>query len=69
MEYKRLVVGMDGTHIYVALGQPPVWKSHFLQLRKNPSKRTQVRIAVDQWYELYPEEGKLPFDVVDGLYG
>lgn len=67
---ERLTVGIDGNCIYVGLGDLPTGDFLFKELEEGPeamNPREQSRNLIEDWYQKYPQHGRLPFDWVDGL--
>lgn len=71
---KRLQVGIDGNAIYVGLGELYDGKYIFETIIKDDpfksdikSIRGQANDLIEKWLKEYPEEGRLPFDYMDGL--
>lgn len=68
---KHLEIGIDGNCIYVGLGNlpEPDSKFHFREIEKDsvikrvPSMQDQRYAAYEEWCALYPEEGRLPFEL------
>lgn len=66
---ERLEIGIDGNCIYVGLGilPEPESKFHFMDIdnaETAPSLNVQRLQAYNEWCEKFPEEGRLPFDIV-----
>lgn len=66
---KRLEIGIDGNCIYVGLGFLPEPDSKFVFVeidnrKEAPPMQGQRNAAYEQWCEKFPEEGRLPYEVI-----
>lgn len=66
---KRLEMGIDGDSVFVGLGNLYELdaKFHFKKIDNSneaPSILSQQKLAYEEWCDLFPEEGRLPFDII-----